>query len=224
VNDVAVEAVSLAKIYPGNPPVSALRDATLQVLKGERVAILGRSGAGKSTLLNILGLLDAPTSGSYRLLGRDTSQLGGRARDRMRAERLGFVFQSYHVLGRRTVTENVMLKLTTARVGVANREDLTRSAIENVGLSHRAHALGQTLSGGEKQRLAVARAIVTTPPVLLADEPTGNLDDTNARAVLDLFDEQARRDVAVIVITHDDRTARWADRVVELKDGRVVGA
>jgi len=220
VREPAIDVSALTKIYPGTPPTVALRSASLTVDAGERVAILGPSGVGKSTLLNLLGLLDTPTSGVYRLLGRETSQFRGRARDRARATDLGFVFQAYHVLAHRTVAENILLKLTTSRVRPQDRAAIVERVVSDVGLDHRIDALGQTLSGGEKQRLAVARAVATAPPVLLADEPTGNLDRANADAVLGLFDAQAGTGVAVVVITHDERTAAWADRIVELGNGR----
>ena len=213
----AVRARALTRTYPGG--VEALRGVDLDVEPGERIAIVGRSGAGKSTLLNALGLLDEPTSGSYRLLGEETVGLHERRRDRLRRRALGFVFQDAHVLGQRTVAENLTVKLATARVPRAERAPRIADSLERVGLSHRAGAAGRLLSGGEKQRLAVARAILTSPAVILADEPTGNLDEVNSRVVRDLFDEQARLGVAVVVITHDDRVATWADRSVTLYDG-----
>ncbi len=211
------------KTYQVQPPVHALRGVDMDVAAGERVAILGSSGAGKSTLLNVLGLLDTPTSGSYELLGEDTRSLTGGRRDRMRARVLGFVFQEHHILGHRTVTENIELKLSISGVPHAERSTRVRDALDRVGLAHRRGSLGRLLSGGEKQRLAVARAIVTGPRVLLADEPTGNLDEGNAGNVLDLFDEQARAGVAVVIITHDRRIAGWADRTVHLQDGVLRG-
>ena len=193
----------------------------LDVECGERIAIIGYSGAGKSTLLNIIGLLDEPSSGTYELAGKVMKGLSGRRKDRLRAETLGFVFQDYHVLGHRTVTENLELKLAINAMPVEERAAMIDAVLESVGLTERAKALTRLLSGGEKQRLAIARAIISHPQVLLADEPTGNLDEANARVVLDLFDEQAARDVAVVVITHDERISSWADRVVHLRDGRI---
>ncbi|GCE75599.1 ABC transporter ATP-binding protein [Cellulomonas biazotea] len=216
-----VEVRDVRRTYPTSPPVHALLGVDLTVAAGERTAILGQSGSGKSTLLNVLGLLDEPTSGTYRLLGEDTAGYDGAARDRLRSRALGFVFQESHVLGHRTVAENVLLKLVAAAVPRSERAPLVADVLHRVGLDHRADALGRLLSGGEKQRLAVARAVVTQPRLLLADEPTGNLDDGNAATVLDLFDEQARAGVAVVVITHDPRTASWADRTVRLVDGRI---
>jgi putative ABC transport system ATP-binding protein len=219
----AIEARGLVRVFPGDPPVTALAGASLQVDTGERVAILGRSGAGKSTLLNLLGLLDEPTSGTYQVLGRDAGSLRAHERDRLRATALGFVFQAYHVIGHRTVRENVLLKLTTVGTPAAQRTAMIDEVLDRVGLSHRIDALGRNLSGGEKQRLAVARAVVTNPLIVLADEPTGNLDDDNARAILDLLGGLARAGIAVVVITHDTRTADWADRVLHMEDGRFPG-
>ena len=209
------------KTYPVEPPILALRGVDLDLAPGERVAVLGRSGAGKSTLLNIVGLLDLPTSGTYELLGHDVAQVSRVRRDRLRAAALGFVFQDCHILGHRTVAENVELKLAISGVPAADRPRLVGRTLARVGLSDRSHSLARLLSGGEKQRLAVARAVVNGPKVLLADEPTGNLDEENADNVLALFTEQAEAGVGVIVITHDRRIARWADRTVSLRDGRL---
>ncbi|WP_448062846.1 ABC transporter ATP-binding protein [Cellulomonas hominis] len=216
-----IRITDVHKTYPTRPPVHALRGVDLSVEAGERLVILGRSGAGKSTLLNVIGLLDEPTAGGYELLGHNTRALTGGRRDRMRADVLGFVFQENHILGHRTVAENIALKLAICQVPVGERARRVDRVLDLVGLSDRVGAPGRLLSGGEKQRLAVARAMVTDPRVLLADEPTGNLDESNADNVLALFDEQARDGVAVVVITHDHRIARWADRVVSLADGRL---
>jgi ABC-type lipoprotein export system ATPase subunit len=212
----------IMKTYDSDPPVAALTDVRFSVREGQRVAIVGRSGSGKSTLLNILGLLDDPSSGEYSLLGRRTRGMSPKEIDRVRAKVIGFVFQDAHVLGHRTVYENVDLKLAVNRVPYRLRQARIAKALEDVRLSHRSAALGRLLSGGEKQRLAIARALVTGPQVLLADEPTGNLDEVNTRTVMRLFDDAATRGVAVIVITHDRKVAEWADRTYELNDGRLV--
>jgi putative ABC transport system ATP-binding protein len=219
VNALTVRGVT--KTYPGHPAVQALCGVDLDVDAGERVAILGRSGAGKSTLLNILGLLDRPTAGSYRLLGDEVGSLGERGRDELRTRAIGFVFQEAHVLGHRTVRENLAIKLAINRIPRRDRAHRVRASLERVGLDHRIDAQGRLLSGGEKQRLAIARAISTGPSVLLADEPTGNLDPANSAAVLQLFDGQAAEGVAVVVITHDMHVAAWADRAVTLEAGRL---
>lgn len=218
-----LRTVDVHKTYPTNPPVHALTGVDLAVDAGERVAVVGRSGSGKSTLLNILGLLDVPTSGRVELLGRDTRHINAAGRDHARAAALGFVFQENHILGHRTVTENLDIALSISGTRHSDRVARTSVALERVGLTHRRHALGRLLSGGEKQRLAVARAVICQPRILLADEPTGNLDADNASNILDLFDEQAATGVAVVVITHDLRLSQWADRTVRLTDGHLQG-
>ena len=214
----------LHKTYEVTPPVTVLRGVDLEVQPGERLAVVGNSGAGKSTLLNIIGLLDAPTSGSYQLAGKPTETMKGRDRDQLRADTLGFVFQDSHVLGQRTVAENLNLKLVINRIPRSRRRGLIRGVLDDVGLEHRSEMPARLLSGGEKQRLAIARGIMTGPRVLLADEPTGNLDRKNSDTVLRIFDEQAGRGVAVVVITHDERLAAWADRVCQLRAGKVSDA
>lgn len=223
-SDLVVDAVGLERRYlDGDRAVAALRGVDLQVGPGQRVAVTGRSGAGKSTLANVLGLLDEPDAGSYRLLGEQTRGLRASARDALRRESVGFVFQAYHVLGNRTCRDNVHLKLATARVAHRRRSTLIDQALAAVGLPEYADTPARLLSGGEKQRLAIARAVVTTPALLLADEPTGNLDQDTAAQVLALLAGLAADGIAIVVITHDPVTASWADRVVELRDGRVVG-
>ena len=185
------------------------------------MAVFGRSGAGKSTLLNIVGLLDEPSGGSYRLLGQDVAALRGAARDRLRAKALGFVFQAHHIIGHRSVAENLD-RHRTRDPARGQRRARIEAVLGELGLGERVDAAGATLSGGEKQRLAIARAVLTGPAVLLADEPTGNLDDGNTADVLALFDDQAARGAAVVVITHDRRAAAWADRAVSIVDGRIV--
>lgn len=210
----------IRKTYMVKPPVPVLHGVDLDVYPGETLAIVGDSGAGKSTLLNIMGLLDEASSGTYLLDGTDVATLSDRRRDAMRAHTLGFVFQDYHILSHRSVEDNLQLKLAISRVPTSEREAAIEAALDDVGLGHRRHSMARLLSGGEKQRLSIARAIITHPVVLLADEPTGNLDPRNAHAVLELFSEQAARGVAVVVITHDDRVAAWASRTVRLTAGR----
>lgn len=217
-----IQASQLARTFAvGARTINALRSATLAVDAGERVAVTGPSGAGKSTLLNLLGLLDKPTSGEYVLLGRNTTDLSERQRDALRRDHIGFVFQAYHVLGNRTVADNVMLKLAAAKVPLRARQELADRALDDVGLADHAHSLGRNLSGGEKQRLAIARAVVTRPAVVLADEPTGNLDPENASIVLSRLTALAAQGIAVVVITHDPVTAHWADRSCRLESGVV---
>ena len=214
-----IDLVEITKTYDVTPPVPVLRGVNLSVEAGQKVSIIGRSGAGKSTLLNIMGLLDVPSSGQYILDGKHVENVPDRERDRLRSHVLGFVFQDFHVLGHRTVSENLEIKLATVRVDRADRGDRIATVLDAVGLRERANSLARLLSGGEKQRLAIARAMITGPSIILADEPTGNLDSSNAKAVLDLFDDEARRGAAIIVITHDDRLSRWADRVLILDGG-----
>lgn len=216
-----LELSGISKTYDVNPPITVLNGLDLTVDSGEKVAVFGESGAGKSTLLNILGLLDTASAGEYRLAGIDATKLSAKQTDLVRSEHIGFVFQDFHILGHRTVVENLTIKLATSQVPRSRRQPLITSTLEQVGLSHRENSLGRLLSGGEKQRLAIARAIMNEPALLLADEPTGNLDSRHAHAILDLFDEQADKGAAVVIITHDERIARWAKRVLTLRDGRL---
>lgn len=205
----------------GDVSVTALKDAELSVGRGEYVAIVGPSGSGKSTLLNLLGLLDRPTEGTYHLEGVDTSQLQEGQRAGLRSRRIGFVFQSFHLLAHRTVLENVLLATVYNGMPRAERVPAAEAALRRVGLGHRMDFRPTTLSGGERQRVAIARALVTRPGLLLADEPTGNLDSATGEAVLELFDELRADGLTLIVVTHDDYVSSHADRVVRLRDGRV---
>lgn len=218
---IALAASGISKVYPGDPEVRALTDVDLTVDKGERLAIVGPSGSGKSTLLNVLGLLDTCSSGTYEVFGADVSHLGVRERERIRARDLGFIFQDSHVLGHRSIEENLEIRLVASSIPRQARAELISQVLALTGLEHRRNAAGRLLSGGERQRLAVARAVVTQPRIILADEPTGNLDTANADRVLELFDAQAAIGVAVIVITHDVRLAAWADRCVRIVDGNL---
>jgi ABC-type lipoprotein export system ATPase subunit len=216
-----IDLQNVSKIYhkPGEAPVKALDGVSLHIGAGEFVAILGPSGSGKSTLMNVMGLLDRPTSGEYRLDGKAMSSLSGRELARVRNRVIGFVFQSYHLLPRTTAAENVQLPLL-----YSNRSDFaerSQAALEAVGLSDRRSHYASELSGGQQQRVAIARAIVNEPLVILADEPTGNLDTAAARNIMDLFKAQNRRGTTVVLITHDENLAREAQRVVRLRAGAV---
>ncbi|MGV9182750.1 ABC transporter ATP-binding protein [Arcanobacterium canis] len=215
------ELRNITRTYEVKPPLEVLRGVDLRVDPGERIAIIGRSGAGKSTLLNIMGILDAPTSGEYLLNSQHVEKMSERERDSVRARTLGFIFQDFHVLPHRTVTENLELKLAISSIPTPERAKLVSEALELVDLTSRRHSPTRLLSGGEKQRLAIARAVITAPQVILADEPTGNLDHANANAVLELFNKQAQKDVAIVVITHDPRMSTWADRVLTLDEGKL---
>ncbi|MEV0639417.1 ABC transporter ATP-binding protein [Streptomyces sp. NPDC050619] len=209
------------KTYPGSPPVTALHPTDLRVKTGDFLAVVGPSGSGKSTLLNLLGLLDRPTDGSYRLSGTDVASLTERDRAALRGRRVGFVFQAFHLLPHRTVLENVALaQLYVTGRGEPRRANSAR-ALRRVGLGHRLDALPSRLSGGERQRVAIARAVVNTPDILLCDEPTGNLDSATAAAVMDLLAELNRAGVTIVVITHDPAVAQRAPRRVTILDGRL---
>lgn len=216
---VAVKDISRTFASPAGP-VQAVRRADLTVRPGEIVAIMGRSGSGKSTLMHLLGLLDRASSGSYRLAGQDVGDLDERSRSRLRSTSIGFVFQAFHLVDHKTVTENVHLPLIYARVPRAERVDRVHRALEQVGMLHRIDARPATLSGGERQRVAVARAIVHRPALILCDEPTGNLDSANAEAICRLLRDLAdRHGIAVILVTHDQDTGDSAHRIVQMRDG-----
>ena len=216
-----VELVGLSRSYPGSPPVHALRDADLLIERGDYLAIVGPSGSGKSTLLHLLGLLDRPTSGIYALDGVDTASLDDRERAGMRAHRIGFVFQSFHLLASRTTAENVMLSEVYRKGSRKERRERAVDALERVGLGHRVDAMPTTLSGGERQRVAVARALVGRPSLLLADEPTGNLDTATSEQILELFRELHDDGLTLAVITHDLEVADVAERRVQIRDGQL---
>lgn len=203
---------------------AGIHDVSMSIAAGEFVAIVGPSGAGKSTLLNVLGLLDSPTSGTYRVFGTDVSALSERQRDRLRSHTFGFVFQNSFVLGDHSALRNAALGLRIQQVPLAERAGRASDALTQFGLSNRAQASGWTLSGGEQQRLALARAMATRPRVLLADEPTGNLDSANGERVLTALREIHRDGVTVVLITHDPRIAAAADRRIHLRDGATTAA
>jgi putative ABC transport system ATP-binding protein len=218
-----LELRGVGRTFPGPPGVVALRDVDLVVPRGDYVAVAGPSGSGKSTLLNLLGCLDRPTSGTYRLDGIDVAGLGDAQRTALRGRRIGFVFQSFHLLSHRTALENVALAGVYQRVPRSVRRERAVAVLGRVGLAHRLAALPPVLSGGERQRVAVARALVAEPSLLLCDEPTGNLDSANTAAVLDLFDELHADGLTLVVITHDEAVATRARRRVRMADGALVG-
>jgi putative ABC transport system ATP-binding protein len=200
----------------------ALAGIELEIRKGEYVSIAGPSGCGKSTLLSILGLLDSPTAGSYRLKNEPVESLKLAQRARIRNREIGFIFQSFNLIGDLTVFENVELPLTYRSMAASQRKQRVSAALERVGMAHRAKHLPSQLSGGQQQRVAVARALVGEPSILLADEPTGNLDSRNGEAVMDLLRELHQAGATICMVTHDPRFSRYADRTVHLFDGRVV--
>lgn len=211
------------RVYDGPSPVVALQACSISVNKGEYVSIVGPSGSGKSTLLSILGVLDMPTRGTYELNGVDVAALSEVERDGIRSHEIGFVFQSFHLLSARSVRENIELGLLYQGVPRDERIERARDAAVRVGLEHRLDAVAETLSGGEKQRAVIARALVRQPAVLLCDEPTGNLDSSNASRVMELLGEINSDGQTVLVITHDAFIAQSAGRTLSIVDGRVAG-
>ncbi|GAA2962302.1 MULTISPECIES: ABC transporter ATP-binding protein [Streptomyces] len=214
-----IEFRQVGLTYPGPPPVEALRPCDLVIEPGEFVSIVGPSGSGKSTFLNIAGLLDQPTTGTYLLDGIDTTTLKDSDVTSVRGRRIGFVFQSFHLLPHRSALENVMLAMTYNGVPRAERAERAREALACVGLGHRVAAMPSTLSGGERQRCAIARALVARPSLLLCDEPTGNLDTANTATVLRLLETLHDGGMTVLVITHEPEVAARGSRTVAIRDG-----
>lgn len=211
----------VGRTYAGSPPVHALRDATFSVQAGEVVGIVGRSGSGKSTLLNVLGLLDVPTSGDYRVDGQRTAQLSDREQTILRGRCFGFVFQQSFLLPSLSAQENIELGLRPRRLPASERRDRAIDALAQVGLPHRRRFLPREMSGGECQRVAIARALAQQPRVLLCDEPTGNLDERTSGEVLQTLTDNQAPDVAVVIVTHDMGIARTLPRLLSVRDGAV---
>jgi len=216
-----LELIKISRQFGIDPAVHALVDVDLTVNRGEWLSITGPSGAGKSTLLNVIGCLDHPTGGTYLIDGIDTTQLGDRERAGLRSQRIGFVFQSFHLLPYRTVLENVMLAEVYRKQSSSGRRERALAALERVGLAHRVDFLPTKLSGGERQRVAIARALVGSPSLLLCDEPTGNLDSKSTGALLDLFSKLNGEGLTLVTVTHDENVAGRASRRVHIVDGRV---
>jgi ABC-type lipoprotein export system ATPase subunit len=219
-----VELTGIARRYGTSPPVVALHGVDLSVGAGEWLAVVGPSGSGKSTLLNIIGCLDRPDEGSYRFNGVDVATLSDRRRAGLRSRRLGFVFQSFHLLAHRSVVENVMLAEVYALRPRAGRRERAMDALAAVGLDHRAEHLPTQLSGGERQRAAIARALLNEPDLLLCDEPTGNLDSATTTAILELLGDLHDRGLTIVMITHEPGVAERAQRRVRIIDGKLSGA
>ena len=221
--DVLIRLDGISKVFQTDEvETHALSDIHLDVQRGEYVAIAGPSGCGKTTLLSVMGLLEGPTSGTYELDGRPVSGLGAVERARERNRSIGFVFQSFNLIGDLSVAENVELPLLYGSFRASERKRMVDEALERVGMTHRGRHLPNQLSGGQQQRVAVARAVVAKPAILLADEPTGNLDSHNGETVMELLDELNRGGSTLCVVTHDPRYTRHANRVVQLFDGQVV--
>ena len=213
----------ITKIYDAKVEnKKALDEVSLTIDNGEFVAIMGPSGCGKSTLLNILGLLDNPTEGSYKLLGNEVANLKEKERTRLRKGVIGFVFQSFNLIDELNVFENVELPLTYLGIKASERKERVLEILKRMNLSHRAKHFPQQLSGGQQQRVAIARAVVTNPKLILADEPTGNLDSKNGAEVMNLLTELNKEGTSIVMVTHSQHDAGFAHRVIHLFDGSVV--
>jgi putative ABC transport system ATP-binding protein len=219
-----IVAENLVKQYgDGDAAVVAVRDVSFEIGSGEFVAIMGESGAGKSTLLSIMGAMNSPTSGEYIVDDIDVYNLGSERRADFRREFLGFVFQSFHLVPYLTVAENVMLPLVTVKASKKDKRAMAEEALARVRLEGKANRLPSQVSGGEKERVAIARAIVNEPPVLLADEPTGNLDSKTTQEIMNLIEQLNKEGMTVIMVTHSSECAHHAERILSVSDGHLVG-
>lgn len=217
-----VEIKDVCKVYnPGENEVRALDHVSVSIGEGEFVAIIGQSGSGKSTLMNMLGCLDVPTSGLYKLHGQDVSDLDDNELSDIRNREIGFIFQGFNLIPNLTALENVELPLIYRGVGRNKRVELSKRALEKVGLEHRMEHKPSEMSGGQQQRVAIARAIAQAPPIILADEPTGNLDSNSSKEIMGILKSLHSEGRTVILITHDNEIAAQAKRVIKIKDGRI---
>lgn len=220
--ETLVRVVDLCKIYnPGENEVRALDHVNLEIRKGEFVAIIGQSGSGKSTLMNMIGCLDVPTEGTYILNGQNVSKLSDNELSDIRNQEIGFIFQGFNLIANLTAQENVELPLIYRGVPKKERHELSVAALKKVGLAHRMDHRPSEMSGGQQQRVAIARAIAQAPPVILADEPTGNLDSASSMEILDILKQLHAENRTVILITHDNDIAKQAKRVIRIKDGKI---
>jgi putative ABC transport system ATP-binding protein len=218
----ALEVDSVTKTYPSEPPVTALRGVSFSVAAGELAAIVGPSGSGKTTLLHLMGTLDRPSSGSVQIAGTDVAALSDREVAFLRASRIGFVFQQFFLAEHKSLLDNVADGMLYAGVKIARRREMALDALGAVGLAGRAEARPTQLSGGQRQRVAIARALAGEPAIILADEPTGNLDQATGQSILELFEALHQRGATIVLITHDMGIARRMPRRIEVLDGRVV--
>ena len=217
-----IELRAITKYYEmGDQIVKALDGIDIDVFKNDYLAFIGSSGSGKSTMLNILGCLDKPTKGQYHLNGKNVEVMDQNELSEIRNQEIGFIFQSFNLLPRSTALGNVMQPLVYRNVRLKQRKEMAMEALTRVGLDDRTHHLPNQLSGGQRQRVAIARALVTTPSILLADEPTGNLDSRTSVEIMQLFDELHSEGHTLIVVTHEDEIARHCKRVIEMKDGKI---
>ncbi len=213
----------LTKVYRTDEIEStALNEVSFEIEKGEFVSVMGPSGCGKSTLLNILGMLDKPESGSYEFQGEEVSKLNEKGRTLVRKNNIGFIFQNFNLIDELTVFENIELPLIYNKVGASERKQRVNELIEKIGIAHRASHFPQQLSGGQQQRVAVARALITRPPLILADEPTGNLDSSHGNEVMELLCELNEEGTTIVMVTHSSHDASYSERTINLLDGQVV--
>jgi putative ABC transport system ATP-binding protein len=221
-NKVVISLENVMRIYKvGNEQIHALDGVSLEVCENEYVAVMGHSGSGKSTLMNVLGCLDRASRGTYKLGGQDTTQMGDSELAKVRNEKIGFVFQSFELLGRLNAIKNVELPLIYSQDGWWSRRKRAKAALERVGLGTRMHHKPNQLSGGQRQRVAIARALINNPSILLADEPTGNLDSRTTSEILDLFDKLHSEGQTIILVTHEDNVACRSKRIIRMKDGQI---
>jgi putative ABC transport system ATP-binding protein len=220
---IMLEMRDLIKVYQiGDIEVRALNGVSLTVEEGEMVAIMGPSGSGKSTMMNIIGCLDQPSNGSYKISGREVANIGEREQARLRNQEIGFVFQSFNLLPKLTALQNVELPLIYAGVNPKERYEIARSALVKIGLENRLHHKPKELSGGQQQRVAIARALVNKPRLILADEPTGNLDSHSSVEIMAIFQELNRQGITVVLVTHENDIAAYTQRIVRFLDGKIV--
>ena len=223
-SDILLELKDLYKIYTmGSVEVQALREVDLTINKGECIAIMGASGSGKSTLMNIIGCLDKPTKGSYILEGLDIKVKSEDELSYIRNQKIGFVFQSFNLIARTSAVKNVELPMIYAKMNAKDRHKRAKELLEKVGLGDRIHHMPNELSGGQRQRVAIARALANEPPIVLADEPTGNLDSKSSIEIMEMFKSLNQEGKTVIIVTHEREIAEYTDRIVTFRDGQIVG-